>query len=324
MTRYLVALCAAQVVSAALAQNTPTTSPAVAAPAGQDGPEPTYRVSAGTAYQFPTSTDDSGKFSLQRTGLGMDLHYAIPDSRFTLDHALSAERDNYHFTDTPGGIAPWSNTTLASYSLRVGYKINSEWSVFTGPVVRADAEDGAAWDRALSYGGMAGVNWKASRKLTLGLGVVGVQEIEDNFSLFPLLLVNWQITPDLRLGNTRPQPGIRGGAGIELGWTFIPKWELAGGFGYEKRRFRLNGDAHSMVNENGSTVVDSSSGVGQNESYPTYLRLSYRPDNQWSISAMGGVIVGGKLRLEDSNGNELAEQDYNPALFIGAAVSWRL
>jgi hypothetical protein len=41
------------------------------------------------------------------------------------------------------------------------------------------------------------------------------------------------------------------------------------------------------------------------------------------ISVLGGVEVGGKLRLEDENGRKIIEENHDPAGFLGIAFSAR-
>jgi hypothetical protein len=328
----LLAAAVAQVAGFAMAQTTAPSADAGVPSAGENKAngqqdKASYSASAGANYQFETDLDNADSFSLARFGAGVGVHYPLSNTQFSFDHSLVYERDDYNFDGLSIGgqnLTPWDDTNLVSYSLQVNYRANRDWAVFAGPILGFAAEDGADWGDAFTYGASAGVRYQASKDFAIGLGVIGIQEIENNASVLPLVLVNWKITDDLRLGNARPQPGLRGGAGIELAWAFAPKWEAAIGGAYDRRRFRLNDDAHAMAVNSSMAMVGARDGVGENTSFPIYARLSYHPDSHWSITALGGALLAGELRLEDSDGDKLASEDYDTAPFVGLAVSWRM
>jgi len=63
--------------------------------------------------------------------------------------------------------------------------------------------------------------------------------------------------------------------------------------------------------------------VGQNRSIPLFVRVGYHPAEEWTISAMAGVLLGGEIRIETDDGDKVASSDYDPAPFVGLGVSWR-
>jgi len=42
-----------------------------------------------------------------------------------------------------------------------------------------------------------------------------------------------------------------------------------------------------------------------------------------ALHLYGGVVAGGKLRVENSSGNKLREEDFDPAPFFGATFIGR-
>ena len=304
-------LAVMQITGLAWGQNVSTTASSQPAPTAdaQRALEPSLTVSTGTAQQFQTNiNDDGGKFSLTRYGVGAALKVPV-NQRLSLTNTLHYEYDSYHFSGT--GSKLWDDSNLLTYGLQVAYGINRQWSVFGGPTVGFSAESDANWSDAFTYGGVAGVNWQPNADFSLGMGLLVSKPVEEDPFVFPLVMVDWKITKDLRLHNARSAPGIRGGAGIELVWTFVPKWDLSIGGAYERRTFRL--DSQSAV----------ANGVARNSCLPVYVSLRWNPAPQWTLGVLGGVAFGGELRLENQSGDEIRTTNYEPAPFVGAMVSWR-
>lgn len=312
-TRALLALAVMGLATMVFAQNQQASEPAgtpvggaAGAPAAQEGrDDTTYSLSAGVAHQFDTDIDDSdGEFSLTRYGLGAGVRYPLRDTAWSFDHGILYERDEY------GSDLSWSVDSL-SYALRVGYKLDEHWSFFAGPLIGISAEEGANWGDALRYGAIVGATYRFSPRFTLGLGVAAVDDIGDDTSVFPTILVDAQITDEVRLRNARPQPGLRGTGGLEVVCTAVPDWEFALGGAYDSRRFLLD------------ERIAGDDLVAENNSIPLFFRISYKPAEEWTISALAGVLVGGELTVESDEGDELGDTDYDTAPFVGLGVSWR-
>ncbi len=294
--------------TAVLAESTfsPTRPPSSNGSVQGSSTDASYRILVGVTHQFDADLDNSGgQFSITRYGIGALVRYPLKNTDFTLSHALSYEHDQYQFSGT-GMANPWGDVQVLSYSLNASYKVNQDWTLFAGPIAGVAAENGADWGDALTFGAMAGGMYAMTPNLTVGIGAIVTRPIEDNWQAIPYLALNWKIADGLLLHNARPQPGIRGGPGLELVYTINSQWELAGGFAYDARRFRL---------DNGN--------VGQNTSTPVYARLIYSASEDLSVSLMGGVVLGGELRLENRNGDDISSTDYDAAPFIGASVSYR-
>ena len=60
-----------------------------------------------------------------------------------------------------------------------------------------------------------------------------------------------------------------------------------------------------------------SNGVGQKTSVPVFLHLTRNFTDQMALHVYGGVVAGGKLRVEDSSGDKLREEDFDPAPLFG-------
>ena len=286
----------------------------------------TYRIAAGVAHQISTNFDpdvpsnNSGDFSMTRYGISAGLSYPTSNSDLSLSHTLTYEYDDYGFSGTVpfsrDGVLtpandPWNDSNLLSYSLLLSYRLNRDWSVFGGPTVGVLGESGANWSDAMTYGGMLGVRRKVSPDLSIGLGVIAVTGIEEGVQALPLILVDWKVSDSVRIRNSRPQPGLRGTAGAEVEWEFAPRWTVAGGFAFDRRRFRLDDQGIAP------------GGVAENSAFPVYARAGYELSEQWSLGAMAGVLLGGQLTLEDNDGHKIGETDYDTAPFVGISVAAR-
>jgi hypothetical protein len=74
---------------------------------------------------------------------------------------------------------------------------------------------------------------------------------------------------------------------------------------YNQRRFRLD--------DSGPTPE----GIGEDNNRPLRLRLGWDITPTIALHFLGGVALGGEVRLENRNGNRINKQDYDPAPYIG-------
>lgn len=266
----------------------------------------TLSTSVGAGYEFSSDIDHGGDFSMQRYGAEMHLKSPL-SSALSMTHSLYYNYLSYDFSDAQ----PWDDVQTADYGLVLDYAIDRQWAVFGGPVLGYAGENGADVDKSITGGVMAGTRYSFSRELTLGLGLVATSRLEDNVAVLPVPIVYWHISEAMCLKTVHSQPGVPGVFGAELAWTPSSRWELAGGAMYSSSRFRLDDSG------------PADGGVGQNTGQPVFLRLGFSPSPAWQFSLTGGAVLGGELRLEDSHGHKLAQQDYDPAVFLGAAVTCR-
>ena len=128
--------------------------------------------------------------------------------------------------------------------------------------------------------------------------------------MIPILIINWKITEALSL-NTGRGIGATLGPGLTLDWRPSGTWSFFIGGRYERLRFRLDEDG---------TV---SNGIGDDRSFPIFGGIEYRFTPMIRISVLGGVEVGGELRLEDENGHTIIKENHDPAGMLGIAFSAR-
>ena len=261
-------------------------------------------ASASSFHQFKSNMDGGGDVSITTYGIGVGGSMPLTD-RTGIGARISYLREEYNFSQPNGLLAqnPWSQVNHLDMGLRLGYKLNEQWRIAVGPVAQAAGEDGARFGDSLMYGGVAAATYTASPNFMIGLGVGVFYRLEET-RVFPSPVIAWKITDRLSLGNSY-RLGVAGPAGLELSYTLDEHWEVAAGGGRRSSRFRLDKDGPTP------------GGIGENESWPVYARLSRKLGSVLHIDLYGGAAFGGKMTLQDSGGNDIRSVDYNTAPFIG-------
>ena len=270
-----------------------------------------WRVEGAAVYQLEADIDDGGSFSVTRLFIrgGADIVF---DEQTSLSVGLGYGFDKYDFSGSTGlGVTdPWDDI----HSLRLGaflrWAPNDRWTVFAAPTIRVSAERGADLGDAIYGGGFAGFSYKISDRFSIGPGIGALTQIEDDVTVFPVLLIDWKITDDLTLRTGRGL-GATQGPGLVLAWQCAEAWELSLGGRYESQRFRLS-DSGPVPN-----------GVGEEESLPIYGGITWKPNANLSLSALGGVNFAGRLVLDSPSGQRVASDNYDPTGFFGLVFTAR-
>lgn len=257
------------------------------------------------AVQGESDLDGGGSFevtrSFARAGglafLGPGTTVGLFASRGWLD---------YSFSDP--ATAPWGDVNDLSVSLPLRFAANDRVSVIVSPALRYDYEDGADQDDAMTYGAFVGAAWEINERLTIGPAFGAFSELgEGGPTLFPALLVDWDITDRLNL-STGPTIGASRGPGLALNYDLGGSMTVGLAGRSESTRFRLNDEGSAP------------GGIGEDSSFPVVVTFDYEPFPRTGISAFAGMELGGSLRLEDAKGRLIEERDYDPAPVFGAAV----
>ena len=258
-------------------------------------------VNGGYVHQFETDADGGGAFSVGRGFGNATVGYAF-DRRTALGFGVSYRHDSYDFGGSGplAGLDPWSDVhELRLYgALRFG--IGERVDMFLNPQIAWSAETGAGFGDAFQAGAIAGATYTFSDRLRLGAGLGAFSEIEEDASVFPVLLVDWQVTDTLSLSTT-PAITLTRGPTLNAIWRPIERWTFSLGGGYESYRFRL----------------ETEDRVGEEEAFPVFAAVSYEPVDDLVMSLAVGASLAGELRLDDANGNRLARDDFDAAPFLG-------
>ena len=66
-----------------------------------------------------------------------------------------------------------------------------------------------------------------------------------------------------------------------------------------------------------------SNGVGQETSVPVFLHLTRNFTDQMALHFYGDAVAGGELRVENSFGDMVRQEDFDPALIMGLSFVGR-
>lgn len=260
-------------------------------------------------WQGNANIDNGGDFDA--TGVGIRVGTS---SGFGSGHragvTLHYDYLDYDFSSrTAFGDAPWGQVQRFGFSVPLVFGGADGWFYGITPSVEWSRENGADLGESVIYGGILSATKAFAPDQRLGLGLGVFSDIEET-RVIPILVVNWRLNDRWSLVNPLPA-GPAGPAGLELNYRFDNGWDLGLGAAYRSLRFRLS--------ENGPTP----DGVGVERGVPVFLRLSADFSDQASLFLYAGAIVGGELRVEDSGGNTLREESFDPAPLLGATFRMR-
>ena len=278
-------------------------------------PEPksawSVSLSNGSIAQFDSDIDDGGSFGVNRLAFQGGLNYA-PDYRRSFTLALGYDLNDYEFSGDEGfaALRPWKDVSSYRVSMPVRWAFNDKWSGFVAPSLRFVTENGAELRDSISGGGITGISYRWSERLMIGPGIGVMTQIEDNPSIFPIMLVKWKITDRLNV-STGPGLGATLGPGLFLNWKASQKWNVFLGGRFERLRFRLDDDGTARQ------------GIGDDRAYPITGGVVYNLTRRIQAGLIGGVDLGGELRLEDKNGDKIFSERYDPAGYIGFTIKSR-
>ena len=272
------------------------------------GPDLSFSAYAGAESSLEADVQGGGDLDVLRmrfgvtgkAGLTRDLDLAV-----SIGYGL----DLYDFSGTTrlGGVDPWGDIHTLSVGALLSLELNDDWTVFGGPVVQFAREDNVGLDDSFIGGAVVGATYEVSSALTVGGGLGVVTQIEDDARLFPMIVLEWEISDTLRL--ISQTSGAAGRSGLELVYDLGNDWETAIGASYDFRRFRL--DDEGIAPE----------GVGEETRLPIRARLSYQAGDHFIIDLYAGITLSSELQLDDADGALLGKEDVDPAGLLGVTFT---
>lgn len=296
-----------------LAQNKPAGGPP------QLPPPIEFRLGASHTFDGDLSDTDA---SVNRTALLGDLSYRLPsfNDKMVVTLSLSAGQLWYDFSGAtslaPGTAKPWSDITLASVSVSTLYFFNEKWTGFGAVSVNYAGESGADFGESLTGGVLVGASYKFSDDLSIGALLLVKTQLEDDVLVFPIPTFKWKLPFDddrrftLSLGGS--EAGSILGAGASLSYAASDTLTVA----LALTGFGVGGDFR--LDEDGPIP----GGVGRDFSVPLVASVKWNPRPNLTLGAFAGMTLFGNVEALNSNGDDIIDRDVDPAVIIGANLSF--
>lgn len=269
-----------------------------------------YALVATPVYQFESSLDNGGEYSVAR--MLLDFGATMPLNRkVLLTLSVNYEFADYRFSGTSGlgSLKPWDDAQRFGLTPRFFVAGSNRWNYIVSPTIAWSAESGADLDDAIIYGLTFAAVRVVSPRLSIGPAFGAFSQLEETI-VFPFLFINWKITDSLTLKNPF-RAGPTGPAGLELVYTPNEKWEIAGGGAARGLRFRLD------------DTGPAPDGVGEQSGLPLFARIAYKFGPRFKLDFYAGAIVGGQLAVENSKGKLLAVDDHDTAPIVALTFAAR-
>ncbi|GJM15409.1 MAG: hypothetical protein DHS20C13_07360 [Thermodesulfobacteriota bacterium] len=271
------------------------------------------RANGNVEHVFNTDIDGGGKFNITRLGFSHDATFTATD-KLKITFGSSYNFYHFDFSGSQGfaGLRPWRNVSISNNSMRVTYAVTQKWGVFAMPVISYGAESGAPFFDSFTIGGMAGVSYRFGDNLTVGIGGFVGSRLEDSVIGYPIGFLDWKITERLRLSTLAAGARNDFGPKAELSYDVGSGFKVATSVGYEFTRFRLEKKGNFPR------------GIGDFKALPLVGRVSYDVNKYLTLNSYGGFLFLGSLEVEDSDGDRIRKEDYDPAPFLGGSITIRL
>ena len=298
-----------------LADDDPTDGLEPAGKPAAGGPPAAPPRSAGIGYihQFDASLDNGGSMSVDRFyGSYSARLFTAEDFSFTL--AMGYEFGWYHWNDSPLGTEkPWSSVNLFGLQARGAFRVAPDWMATVAGLFGLAGETDADAGSSIYGGGLASVAYAPNPDLVLGLGVLGVTQIENPPIVIPVPVVHWHFADEWVLSTIR-RPPASPFVGIDLAWEPQgSKADLSLGIGWQQRRFRLGP----------SSDPTTSNGVGLDQTWAAFATVGYDVTPGLRIDGLIGVQFLESLELQDSQGNKQRDANVDPNALLGVFLTWQ-
>jgi len=297
---------------------TPPAKPADATPAA-DAQQPAqpaapaeprmFKIAGGFVQQFDTGLNTGGNYAASRAYAAFSSRTRLTDN-MNLDIGLGYEFDHYEFHGTAIGLGSTLNTEALSVTPRFTVALDRHWAVGGAPILQIAGESEADAGKTITGGGIANFRYAFDEDHVLGLGVLAKGLLGSGVIVVPAPLVDWKVAEGLRISNIRG-PEANPFVGLEIEQELSSQVDVAFGGAWEFRQARLddNGaDANWIFQESNTSI---------------YGRIEWRPVNALRFDFVAGSALYSRVKTLDGGGNTMTSTGANPALILGAFISYR-
>jgi hypothetical protein len=277
------------------------------------GSDLTLSLSGGYQRIFDMDLETTGDVSIDRAGVHFQARGSVArDVRLEVNFRYLY--DNYDFGGAfvldPINGSPWESINTLALDATIEWWIVNDCAILFGLTLDSSGETGADWDKSVTGGGRFGVMFVANKSLVWGLGLGVSSRLEDSALVYPILILNWHISPQARLASVAGPVGIAS-TGLEFVYDLGGGLETGVGFRYEYRRFRLDDEGFAA------------GGVGEDTGIPFWGRISYKFTQNISADLFAGFVFAGRFKVDDLNGVRLTREDADPGATLALAIRFR-
>ena len=247
-------------------------------------------------YQFESDLDESD-VSIARVAPTLKMRQEI-NREWRWAGAFGYAYQNYDFSRGTRFGDAWEDIHAVGANLVFEWDFATDWTMLLGGFVRATTETDAAWEDAISGGGVVGLLHRFDDDLTVGAAVSIFSRLEDSVGVIAIPLIHWQITDTLRV-RTQFDAGAIGQATYELVWDMSRELDL--GFGV-----RAGMQDYRIEEEDRHVEEETLQLVGR-------LNWNYAPEGHlW----LAGGITWADFRLETDSGRKITDDDFEAEPFV--------
>jgi len=268
-------------------------------------------------HEFETDIDGGDEFDAWRLAIDGDLAGPINQSILVgVRVGYQYARYDFNLDEPPGSPPtgntgfdgdPWNSINTFDAAPMMTVLIGESWSVVAAAPIRYSGENGAR-QSATTGGAMALVRWQVTDTFRAGLGIGVTSQIEENAETFPVISLDWAITPSWTF---MTEGNLAQGGDMTLLWGPNRSVRLSISGGYERNRFRLD--------DNGNGP--DKNGVGEIRSVPVEVGVRFEFLESAHLDFRVGVGFGGRFRVEDSDGDKLKDKNHDPAPRVGIGIT---
>lgn len=271
-------------------------------------PPVSFFIEGGGQWSSPADLDDaSGDVEVARLRAGGGLAFRLDDSTDLILRG-TAEFSFYDFSGAaglipgaPGVSEPFDDLYEVSFSPMIRSIPDEGWQWFVGGSITSSGEPDADFGDTITGGGLAGASYSVIENLRLGAGVAITTRLEGGVWVFPIPLIQWDITRDLSLRTVE--------RGLSLEYWLTNSWNIALQAGFERREYRLADDNSAVP---GGSVTD--------RRIPVALAITYTPSPKIVIAGRVGSEVWGDLEFHDRGGSKVTDTDLGSTFLVGLDI----
>ena len=265
----------------------------------------------GGEYQLEADTDEGGSFSraVAQSRVSAPL-WLGEDSLLAVSVGYQFESFNFDgFADDP-----WSDLNRTKIALVAKQDLTSSWSWIALAFVEADNENGADFNESITGGAVGLALYRFSDTLKFGLGLRVSGNLEDDVSIIPIPIIDWDFAENWTF-TTTPPDGFSVGPGVSVRWEGLDDLSLSLVYQYQS-------DSHRLADSAPTGFENRINGVGEFRQSRVAVVATYHFTEHLSLTGHAGLTFGGEIELNDDEGETLEKNDFDSSLVFGFEGSW--